>query len=231
MGSLKYRSLSSVVTISSVIAGAAMLTACSPMPSTSTGAAGSSANCAELFDAAVSTIRSDESSPEADLIFENLSRSCRDEYEIATDYSGILANTQSFGVEPCTSWEQTAVRSEAIELLHADGMCTSEGIAPSAADPAWPEGGLGWDQATAFVGTHQRVCGPLMSARTTEDGVFVNVGADYPAANRFTFILWGDWWIDPIEPGAVICSSGSIYLYEGVTQMEIDSPQALEIWR
>ena len=64
----------------------------------------------------------------------------------------------------------------------------------------------------------------------TDDGTFVNVGQDYPSASRFTFIFW-DTYLEPIDPGATICGSGGIYLYEGVAQIEMWDTAALEIWR
>jgi len=69
-----------------------------------------------------------------------------------------------------------------------------------------------------------------MSARETADGTFVNVGRDYPSAERFTFIFW-DISLQPIAPGATICGRGEIYLYNGVAQMEMFDPRDLEIWR
>lgn len=90
---------------------------------------------------------------------------------------------------------------------------------------------MGWDVAHQYAGTVQRVCGPLMSVRETGDGTFVNVGRDYPSADRFTFIFW-DIYLQPIPSGSVICGTGEIYLYEGVVaQMEMWDPAALEIWR
>ena len=100
------------------------------------------------------------------------------------------------------------------------------------AQPAWPGGAaVAWNEAAAHVGTMQRVCGPLRSVRTTGDGTFVNIGKDYPSADRFTFIFW-DIVLDPLDSGSVICGRGEIYLYEGaVAQMEMQDPGALEIWR
>lgn len=69
-----------------------------------------------------------------------------------------------------------------------------------------------------------------MSLRNTEDGAFLNLGVDYPSSDRFTFIIWGVA-LEPIEDGATICGSGSIYVYEGVAQIELSSPDEIEIWR
>ena len=65
--------------------------------------------------------------------------------------------------------------------------------------------------------------------RNTVDGAFVNVGLDYPNPARFTFILWG-YEAQPLPATAVVCASGTIYIYEGTTaQMELSSPDQLEI--
>jgi len=95
----------------------------------------------------------------------------------------------------------------------------------------WPDGGLGWNEAGAHAGEVQRVCGPMRSIRNTGDAVFYNVGRDYPSADRFAFVLWGDWWVEPIATDATICSTGAIYLYDGVVaQIEIGAPEDIEIW-
>lgn len=42
--------------------------------------------------------------------------------------------------------------------------------------------------------------------------------------------MTGDWWLDPIADGATICAAGSVYLYDGVAQIELSSPAEIEIW-
>ncbi|WP_168627443.1 MULTISPECIES: hypothetical protein [unclassified Cryobacterium] len=157
-----------------------------------------------------------------------LSDNCSDEYEIAVDY---LAHSTDgpFSIDSCDELIGYGVRAESVELLEQDRRC-SFGQGEAAVGSGWPEGGLGWDKAREHSGTMQRVCGPLMSARETSDGTFVNVGQDYPSADRFTFIFW-DVYLEPIGPDAVVCGSGEIYLYNGVAQMEMWDPRALEIWR
>lgn len=68
-----------------------------------------------------------------------------------------------------------------------------------------------------------------MSGRETADGTFVNVGRDYPSADRFTFVFW-DIHLEPIASGTTVCGQGEIYLYEGVAQMEMRDPGAFEHW-
>ncbi|MBB1510617.1 hypothetical protein [Tessaracoccus sp. MC1756] len=157
-----------------------------------------------------------------------MTENCSDEYEIAVDYVSNSVDS-SFQNGSCDDLLGYGVRPEAVTLLEQDGTCTFGGTDYQAGAPAWPEGGLGWDEAREYVGTVQRVCGPLMSGRETADGTFVNVGQDYPSADRFTFVFW-DTSLDPIASGTTVCGQGEIYLYEGVAQMEMRDPSALELW-
>lgn len=160
-----------------------------------------------------------------------LSDSCSDHYEIAVDYVA-NANDGLLSTDSCDEWLSRGLRAESVDLLAQDGYCSF--VAPAApavpVEPVWPENGLGWDAARNHAGTVQRVCGPLTSLRVTDDGSFFNLGRDYPSGDRFTIIFW-DIYFDPIEDGATICGSGEVYLYEGVAQMEMWDPDALEIWR
>lgn len=158
-----------------------------------------------------------------------LTDDCADEYEIAVDYVS-NATDSAFGIDSCDELVEYGVREESVALLEEDGRCTF-GQAEVVVGPEWPEGGLGWDRARDNAGTVQRVCGPLTSMRETDDGTFVNVGRDYPSADRFAFIFWGAY-LDLIDPGTTVCGSGEIYLFEGVVaQIEMWEPGALEIWR
>ncbi|GAA5517979.1 hypothetical protein Lsed01_00396 [Demequina sediminis] len=170
-------------------------------------------------------------------VLQALSDNCSDEYDIAVDYVA-HARDSEYGSDSCDELLGWGMRAEAVELLEQDGWCSfsTAGTADESSwrsvgqGATWPEDGLGWDQAAAHVGEVQRVCGPLMSSRETEHGTFVNIGADYPSVDRFTFIFW-DIYLEPIDADATICGSGEIYLYEGVTQMEMTDPSALEIWQ
>jgi hypothetical protein len=182
-------------------------------------------SCSELLAATVQYARTD--SGDINSTMEAMRLNCSDESEIAADY---LSNTidNEFRIESCDELLGYGTRAEAVELLAQDGWC-SFGVSEEAAAPEWPDGGLGWDQTHDYVGTVQRVCGPLMSARETEDGTFLNVGSDYPSADRFTIIFW-DIYLEPVASGTTVCGSGEIFLYNGVTQIEMWDPAALEIW-
>ncbi len=203
------------------IATVVSTTACTSVSSSSTQAA----SCSQLLEGAIAYERS--GTGDIDSTMQTLSDSCSDEYEIAVDY---LSNStdSAFSIDSCDELIGYGVREESVALLEQDGRCSFGQV--DAAGPEWPDGGLGWDHAREHAGTVQRVCGPLMSVRDTDDGTFVNVGRDYPSADRFTFIFW-DIYLEPIETGATVCGSGEIYLYDGVVaQMEMRDPGALEIW-
>lgn len=98
------------------------------------------------------------------------------------------------------------------------------------AKPVWPGGdAISWNEAGAHVGTVQRVCGPLVSVRDDDHGVYLNIGHDYPNIRRFTVIFWNVAWIDPIDSGATICTTGDIINYEGVAQIHT-APENAEVW-
>lgn len=175
---------------------------------------------------------------------------CDEQLEALNAYVDARATVRAASND-CVGLE-TRIDAELLGMLESYGECdgvpladryevsesavtepTSPALAPADdAQPAWPGGAaVGWDEAAAHAGTTQRVCGPLMSMRTTGDGTFVNIGTDYPSPDRFTFIFW-DLTLDPIESGSVLCGRGDIYLYEGlVAQIEMQDPGALEIWR
>lgn len=191
--------------------------------------------CSDLLDAVIQYERS--GAGDVDSAMQSLSESCSDDFDIAVDYISTPRDT-AYSTDSCEELLAYGVRSEAVDLLAQDGDCTYGGANPpvapaeplSPAGTPWPEGGLGWDEAGSHAGTVQRVCGPLMSVRGTDDGTFVNVGQDYPSINRFTFVFW-DIYLDTIDSDAVICGTGEIYLYDGVAQLEMWDPTALEIWR
>lgn len=227
------RTLRQVITSSlaiTALATSVLLTACNPVSSTSFQEHSAVADCYSLLDSVVQRHRTGDTAGDINSEMDMLSRSCSTEYDIATDYFSTATSAGSFGPESCDLWSEYNISPEAIELLREDGLCTSGGVAVQP-DPSWPEGGLGWNEAEAYAGSYQRVCGPLTSVRETYDGVFVNIGTDYPSPDRFTFIIWGDWYLDPIDADAVICAAGTIYLYEGVAQAELAEPGELEIWR
>lgn len=221
-----------------VVAAVAVVAGCSQPVGTSvpSSAVPAHSDCEILLAEIVAGVRTDNTSDAFNEKVGALSSGCPEQMDIATDYFALTAETGSAYGDVCESIRRGSLHTRAVELIREDGHCadTSEGLSGlrGAELPSgpWPNGGLGWNEAGALIGTEQRVCGPLQSVRDTEWGVFVNVGRDYPSLERFTFVLWGDWWLDPITPAATVCATGTLSSYEGVTQMEIADPSQLEIW-
>jgi len=164
-----------------------------------------------------------------------LSDNCDEEYDIVIGYISTagLAKGQ-FGPVTCDFLLSRNIHPESVRLLRADGHCTGSGSeAPStdaSAQSQWPNGGLAWDQAVNYVGTTQRVCGPLMSMRTSADDVFLNIGRDYPDSQRFVVVVWDIGGVRSESPGVTICASGTITSYNGIAQIELRDLGPIEIW-
>lgn len=94
-----------------------------------------------------------------------------------------------------------------------------------------PGGGIAWDQAVDYAWTTQRVCGPLAGGGNSEGDVFLNLGRDYPARERFQIVVWDVGGLERIEDGVTLCTSGQITLYEGVAQIELTDPGLIEIYK
>ncbi|MEV8251121.1 hypothetical protein AB0O87_09380 [Microbacterium sp. NPDC076768] len=196
---------------------------------TSSSNSSASVDCRHTFERALALERQGVTSQDLLDRVESMYRSCPAEYKAYTDYIEIVLDTVEQGVQSCDHWRNPEIGDEPVRLLREDGLCSDEPVAPP--KPTWPDGGLGWDEARSHAGSWQRVCGPLKSVRVLDYGVFVNIGLDYPSADRFTFVIWGDWQLEPIPASSTICASGNIYLHEEVvTQIELGHPNEIEIW-
>jgi len=114
-------------------------------------------------------------------------------------------------------------------MLRADDLC-SDGAESSAAPVAKPDVGLAWNDAVNYADSHQRVCGPLVTMRNDDDDVFLNLGLDYPEPERFTIVLWDVGWVEWLPSGTTLGASGTITLYNGVPQIELDDVGPVEVW-
>lgn len=94
-----------------------------------------------------------------------------------------------------------------------------------------PGGGVAWNQASSYASTFQRVCGPFAGWGSSNDDVFFNLGLDYPDPGRFQIVIWDIGGVEPIPSyGATLCTAGKITLYNGVAQIELYDPSAIEIY-
>lgn len=100
--------------------------------------------------------------------------------------------------------------------------------------------GVAWNQASTFVGQQGtflgEVVGVTYAERLTDQPTFINIGQPFPDPSRLTVIVWGrDRDRFPQLPevayavGQEICVSGEVSLFEGVVQIEINSPSAVSV--
>lgn len=222
--------------VAGLLCAAVVLTAtgCS-RPASSSGSNNSGSQAVTCSDVAASVIQRERVGDTSGAInseIQYLSDNCSEQYDIAIGYisNAGLAKGQ-FGPESCDFLLSRNIHPESVRLLRADGLCTGSGLTtdtPSSSQ--WPNGGLSWNEAVNYVGTTQRVCGPLMSMRTSADDVFLNIGRDYPDSQRFVVVVWDIGGVRAESPGVTICASGTITSYNGLAQIELRDLGPIEIW-
>ena len=188
-------------------------------------------DCDGVLASALQGVRIDDTSGATDSKFQWLTENCSYEFNILVDYTSARGSAQGkLGPDSCVELTQYLV-PEAIDLLRADGLCTSGSAAAAAPAPVeQPGGGLAWNEAVGYAGTSQRVCGPLAGDGVSEDDVFLNLGLDYPDPERFQIVVWDVGGLEPIAHGSTLCASGVITLYNGVAQIELKDPSLIAIY-
>lgn len=98
---------------------------------------------------------------------------------------------------------------------------------------------VNWSEASSRIGESVTVEGPVMGTHYAENSngspTFLNVGADYPDESRFTVVIWGeDRGNFPEAPedryaGQTIRVTGTVSDYQGVSEIEVASPDDIEI--
>jgi len=100
-------------------------------------------------------------------------------------------------------------------------------------------GSIRWQNAENFVGQRRKVRGPVRSTvyarRSTGRPTFLNVGRPFPNPKRFTVVIWGRYrkrFPSPPERlyrDEYICARGKLRLFEGVPEVFVSGPGAIEI--
>ncbi len=188
-------------------------------------------DCEGVFASALQDVRIDDTSGATDSKFQWLTENCLHEFNILVDYTSARVSAQGMlGPDSCDALNHN-LEPEAIDLLRADGLCTSGSAAAAVPAPVeQPGGGIAWNAAVGYAGTEQRVCGPLSGDGYSEDDVFLNLGLDYPDPERFQIVVWDVGVLEPIAHGSTLCTSGVITLYNGVAQIELDDPSLISIY-
>jgi len=96
-----------------------------------------------------------------------------------------------------------------------------------------------WGDASDHVGQVVTIEGPVVgtyySVDTTGQPTFLNIGRDHPDPSRVTVFIGGfdrGMWSDPPEElyaGETIRATGKVELYQGVVQIVITEPDAVEV--
>ncbi|WP_312677782.1 hypothetical protein [Microbacterium sp.] len=172
--------------------------------------------------------RADDTSSAIDREIQYLANNCPDAYEVTIDYLSSRSADPQLAFD---AWQRVAehIRSEAVQLLRQDGLCSDSAPADSGSS-ASGAGGLSWDTAGDYVGTNQRICGPLVTTRADNDDVFLNIGRDYPDPARFTIVLWDVGGVESLPAGTTLCTTGQISMYNGVAQIELYDVGLVEVW-
>lgn len=208
-----------------------LLTACSSYEGTNIRSE-PSFTCDDALATVVHRVRSGDTAGGINSELDWLGDNCVAAYDIFVDYASAKSMAEQFGPDTCASLTQYIGR-ESITLLSEDGLCSGAADEPLADAPAvgiQPGGGIAWNEAVNYVGTTQRVCGPLSGTGKSNDDVFLNLGRDYPDPERFQIVLWDIGSLEPIPYGATLCTSGQITLYEGLAQIELHSASLVEIY-
>lgn len=109
---------------------------------------------------------------------------------------------------------------------------------PTPTDTPEPPG-IDWRQAAQYAGQEVTICGPVVGAHyaSSSNGrpTFLNIGEDYPSPNRFTVLIWGhdrdnfSQKPEEIYANLTICVHGKVEIYEGVAEIEVESPGQISV--
>lgn len=188
----------------------------------------STISCDDVSASVIQRARADDTSSAIDEEIQYLADNCPDAYDVTIDYISSRSAVPQFAFDTCDEWAEH-IRSEAVQLLRQDGLCSDSAPADSGSS-ASGAGGLSWDTAGDYAGTNQRVCGPLVTTRADNDDVFLNIGRDYPDPARFTIVLWDVGGVESLPAGTTLCATGPISLYNGVAQIELYDVGLVEVW-
>jgi len=200
------------------------------------GSGGTAATCDDVFNSALQRESRGDTSGTINSEIDWLGRNCSTQYDTLIGYISTKATIDPGNLESCDVWLER-IGLGAAELLWDDRLCTAESTetetepdAGSGSSGQQPGGGIAWDEAISYVGTSQRVCGPLAGSGNSTDDVFLNLGRDYPDRGRFQIVIWDVGSLEPIAYGSTLCTTGVITNYEGVAQIELNDPGMVEIY-
>jgi len=122
----------------------------------------------------------------------------------------------------------------------ADGIaqCENGTGGENGGEKELPSDAIQWFEAKDHIGDRTTVCGPVIDGHWASGSngkpTFLNIGKPYPDPDRFTVVIWIDNranFPQPLEDyylGKTICVTGLITEYDGIAQIEAQSPTQIE---
>lgn len=152
--------------------------------------------------------------------------------------SSAASAAQSASAASAASAAAASERAERAAAASAEAAAAAA-EAEAAAEAAIPDGAISWEEAPDYVGETVSVYGPVAGTKfaSSSNGgpTFLDIGADYPDPSRVTVLIWGEDRAnfssapERYYQGKTICVSGKLTTYNGACQIEVSSPNQIEV--
>ncbi len=95
---------------------------------------------------------------------------------------------------------------------------------------------ISWKKAKNHIGEKVTIKGPVkgvfQSTQSNGSPTFINIGKDYPENGRMTVVIWEEN-ISKFDTysysGETVYVTGEVYMYDGNPQIEVSSPEQIEV--
>lgn len=159
-------------------------------------------------------------------------------FRIATTTETTKGNPVAISGDLVAWQDGTSIR--AVRLRPEWVGSSGDALASEAQTPAATDAGVvSWGEALSHVGERVTVEGLVISALYADsvsgEPTFLNMGRDYPASNRFQVVIWGeDRGSFPEAPesmyeGKTIRVTGEVSEYNGLAEIKVTSPNAIQV--
>lgn len=102
-----------------------------------------------------------------------------------------------------------------------------------------PASAISWQDAKGYIGKSVSIYGPVVEVEYASASkgkpTFIDIGEGYPGKNRVTITIWGknrasfSGSPEDLYSGKTVCVTGELYLYNGVCNVEVQTPSQIEI--
>lgn len=166
-------------------------------------------------------------------------------HELAFSYNGSLYMAEiHYKTDYKPSYKEFAENFyKSVKPADANATSKGSGQSKSSSSPPRaniiPDNGIEWKDASSHVGETVTLYGPVVGAEyaSTSNGkpTFLDIGADYPSKNRLSITIWGknrsafSTAPEKLYEGKTIAVKGKVYLYDGVCNIEVTSPDQITV--